>query len=143
MGLGAQLLEGTLYLSISTVFHALVLAYTVSRIKLNRDRSGLPLTNMRLVAILLLLLVVIALAHTVQVWLWAWALHTRDALQDWNTAVYFALVTYTTVGYGDVVLSPETRIFAAMAGVTGILNFGISTAFLVAALTRLFGVLHE
>jgi Ion channel len=53
-------------------------------------------------------------------------------------AVYFALATYTTVGYGDVVLASEHRVFGAMAAVTGMLVFGLSTAFLVAILTRHF-----
>jgi len=62
------------------------------------------------------------------------------ALPDWNTAVYFSLVTYTTLGYGDVVLGPGLRIFAAFSAVTGLLGFGISTAFLVGAIGKVFVV---
>ena len=51
--------------------------------------------------------------------------------------VELGLVTYTTVGYGDVIVGPDYRLFAAMAAVTGLLNFGLSTAFLVGLFGRL------
>lgn len=77
-------------------------------------------------------------AHTVEVWIWAISLLLLGAVHGISDAVYFALVTYTTVGYGDVVLAPAFRVFGAMAAVTGMLVFGLSTAFLVAILTRHF-----
>jgi hypothetical protein len=78
------------------------------------------------------------LAHTVEVWIWAISLLFLGAVSNVSDAVYFSLVTYTTVGYGDVVLDPEHRVFGAMAAVTGMLVFGLRTAFLVAILTRHF-----
>jgi hypothetical protein len=77
------------------------------------------------------LFIAIALSHTVQVCIWAATLLAVGALAHGEEAIYFAMVTYTTVGYGDVVLSPEFRIFGAMAAMTGILCFGLSTAVLV------------
>ena len=76
------------------------------------------------------------LSHTVQVWLWAWALVGVGTLRDWNSAIYFSLVSYTSLGYGDVILGPGARIFGAFSSVTGLLFFGISTAFLVALMGR-------
>lgn len=76
-------------------------------------------------------------SHTIQVWLWAGVLIYMGAFQFWFDALYFALVTYTTVGYGDITLPVEFRVFGAFSGVTGILCFGISTAFLVSLIGRL------
>ncbi len=81
---------------------------------------------------------VIVLAHTIQVWIWAGAWVFGNVMPDWNSAIYFSLVTYTTLGYGDIVLGPDLRIFAAFASVTGLLAFGLSTAYLVAMMTRMF-----
>ncbi|MEY8838159.1 ion channel, partial [Cribrihabitans sp. XS_ASV171] len=78
------------------------------------------------------------LAHTIQVWIWALVWVGFDILPDWNEAIYFSLVTYTTLGYGDITLGPDVRIFGAFASVTGILAIGLSTAFLVALMARLF-----
>jgi phage baseplate assembly protein W len=83
------------------------------------------------------LFLLIALSHVVQVSIWAAALLAVGAMAEFEPAVYFALVTYTTLGYGDVVLVPEFRIFGAMAAMTGILCFGLSTALLVGYFTGL------
>jgi len=74
----------------------------------------------------------ILLAHSVQIWIWAAAFVASGTLPDWNTSVYYSLITYTTLGYGDVVLGPGLRIFGGFAAINGVLGFGISTAFLVA-----------
>lgn len=79
----------------------------------------------------------IVFAHTIQIWLWAGAFVFLEALPNINDALYFSLVTYTTLGYGDVTVTHEFRTFAAMSAVTGLLNFGLSTAFLVGVITNL------
>jgi hypothetical protein len=94
-------------------------------------------------AVLAVAIGLIVFAHTVQVWIWASAVIMAGAIGDWNTAVYFSLATYTTLGYGDVVLGEGMRIFAAFGAVTGLFAFGISTAFLVAALREVFALDRE
>jgi hypothetical protein len=42
--------------------------------------------------------------------------------------MYFALVNYTTLGYGDVVPVPRSRLLGPMTAMNGILLFGWSTA---------------
>ncbi|MGP3696979.1 potassium channel family protein [Rhodobacter sp. NSM] len=71
---------------------------------------------------------------TVNVWLWALSLRLFGVLPTLEEAVYFALVSFTTLGYGDLVLPQEWRIFGTMAAVNGLLNFGLLTALLVEAL---------
>ena len=78
----------------------------------------------------------IVLAHTLQAWVWAAAWVFTDAIEDWNTAIYFSLVSYSTLGYGDIVLEPGLRVFGAFSAVTGILAFGVSTAYLVAITSK-------
>jgi hypothetical protein len=46
--------------------------------------------------------------------------------------LYFSLVTLSTIGYGDIVpLSGESRILAALEGVTGVLYIAITVALLI------------
>ena len=56
---------------------------------------------------------------------------------DLEHAVYFALVSFTTLGYGDVLLPVGWRILGGMAAANGLLNFGLMTAVLVEALRDL------
>jgi ion channel len=136
MTLGHQLMWGSLYLCICLILETVFLVWCST--VLNR-RSKTP---NRFVAIYMGKLILIAIgfiliAHTAQIWIWASAFVLGGAIADWNTAIYFSLVTYTTLGYGDVVLGPGLRIFAAFAAVTGLLGFGISTAFLVTLVGRI------
>ncbi|HBS49376.1 MAG TPA: Ion transport 2 [Rhodobacteraceae bacterium] len=159
MAMATQLFWGTFYLVICSVVHAIWLTWCVGRVQSFHDTpvpasgpGGLASAGLRAApkprqwrtfAVVLLLILAIVLSHTFQVWLWAHALHRREVLGDWNTAVCFSMVTYTALGYGDIVLGPGSRIFASLAAVTGLLNFGVSTAFLVATWTRVFAVRQE
>jgi hypothetical protein len=70
---------------------------------------------------------------TAEVWLWAAAYSLIGVVDDFETALYFSTITFSTVGYGDVVPHPEWRMFAALEGVNGFLLIGWSTAYLIAA----------
>lgn len=83
------------------------------------------------------------LAHTVHIYAWAIALWLVGALPGYEEPIYFSIATYTTVGYGDVTLAKGFRIFGSMAGVHGILAFGLTTAFLVGLLSRIVAALRE
>ena len=82
-------------------------------------------------------------AHTIHVYVWALVLWLLGALPGYEEPIYFVLVTYTTVGYGDVVLEQSFRILGAMASVNGTLAFGLTTAFLVGLVPRLFSALRD
>jgi hypothetical protein len=79
-------------------------------------------------------------SHTVQVWLWAFLLLWVEGLADIEEAVYFSLVSYTTLGYGDVILDRGFRVLGGMISVNGILLFGVTTAFLVSLFAGLLKV---
>lgn len=70
---------------------------------------------------------------TVEVWLWAAAFVVLGAMPDFETALYFSTITFSTVGDGDVVPAHQWRQFAALEGVNGFLLIGWSTAYLIAA----------
>lgn len=71
---------------------------------------------------------------TVSVWMWAIMFKGVGALHSLEEAVYFSLVSYTTLGFGDVILPKEWRILSGMAGANGFLNFGLLTALMVEAM---------
>lgn len=74
---------------------------------------------------------------TAGVWIWALAFRMLAVFPDLEHAVYFALVSFTTLGYGDVLLPEGWRILGGMAAANGLLNFGLMTAVLVEALRDL------
>lgn len=82
----------------------------------------------------LLLSVTVALVlvtNTICVWLWAGLFRFLGVFGTLEEAVYFSMVSFTTVGYGDVVVRDEWRILSAFVAVNGLLAFGIFTAVLI------------
>lgn len=80
--------------------------------------------------------VVVALfvLHAIQIMLYAALYLAVGALETWEEALYFSSSTFTTVGFGDVVLDEQWRLLAAIESANGFLLIGWSTAFLVAIL---------
>jgi voltage-gated potassium channel len=69
--------------------------------------------------------------HVLEVLIWAGAYVALSAIAGLEEAVYFSIVTFTTVGYGDVVLPRDWRILGASEAAAGILLFGWSIALLI------------
>jgi len=51
-----------------------------------------------------------------------------DTLPDLESALYFSMVTFTSVGYGDIVLTGPWRILASIEAANGVIIFGWTTA---------------
>ncbi len=93
-------------------------------------------------AILFVVLGLVAI-HTVEIWSYAFAYLTIGALSDFESALYFSTTSFTTIGYGDVVLDHRWRLFGAIEGANGLLLFGWSTAFLFAITGRMRTLEHD
>jgi hypothetical protein len=78
------------------------------------------------------------LLHLLEITTWAVLYARNAAMPDLQSALYFSAVTYTTTGYGDLVLPQEWRLVGAIEALTGILMCGWSTGFFFAVAGRLF-----
>ena len=96
------------------------------------DRSGFrPVTVMVACVICWLILI-----HLTEICAWGLFYFWRGFLPDAESAFYFSGVSYTTVGYGDVVLVKPWRMLAPIEAMTGILMCGASTGIFFAVLNR-------
>jgi len=71
------------------------------------------------------------LTITAGVWLWATTFLRLGAFTTLEESLYFSLVSFTTLGYGDVLLPKDLRILGALAGVNGMLSIGVLTAMII------------
>jgi voltage-gated potassium channel len=78
----------------------------------------------------------IVVLHISQILLWT-ASYRWLCLPSWESSFYFSATSYSTVGYGDVVLPPVWRLMGPVESVTGVLMCGISVSALFAILLRL------
>ena len=69
------------------------------------------------------------LIHGAEITVWALCYLWVGCLPDAESAFYFSGATYTTIGYGDLVLVKPCRMLGPVEGLTGILMEGLSTAF--------------
>jgi len=137
MSLIVQLSLGTALLVFCALVHVAAVAIcapVLPRIAARLAGRAAPLRN---VSLLTFGLVAIVVAHTIEIWSWALTLILVGAFEEFERSFYFATVTYTTLGYGDIVLSADFRIFGTFASITGLLTFGISTALLIGIVLRL------
>ena len=81
--------------------------------------------------------------HTAEIWLYGMVYFVLGALPDFESSLYFSTTSFTTIGYGDVVLEKRWRIFGAVEGANGLLLFGWSTAFLFSVTARMRTLEHD
>lgn len=137
MSLIMQIFWGTIVLSVCSLIHLVILAWAVGLLIRLGKYTRQHHYSLRWGIMFSLAFGLVVFAHTIQVWVWAGTFVYMGMLPRLASAIYFALVTYTTVGYGDVTVGDGFRVYAAMASVTGLLNFGLSTAFLVGLFSKL------
>ena len=71
------------------------------------------------------------------VWTWAIAFRIMGIFDTTEASLYFALVSFTTLGFGDVLLPQEWRLLGGMTAANGFLTFGLVTALLVETMRNL------
>ena len=129
--LGAKLATGLGMMVLTIIIHALFMVAGGKAAKWRRSRFGDVGKEMVKAVLLSVLTVWMFLAIVLEVWLWA-LLYLFDplvtALPDLETAFYFSMVTFTTLGYGDVVLTGPWRMLASIQAANGVIIFGWTTA---------------
>lgn len=89
--------------------------------------------------------IVLLMMHALEAFLWALlylALPAQAGLKSLQEAFYFSLVTFTTLGYGDITLHSKWQLLAGIEGMVGIVVFGLSTAILFAVIQRYWKINH-
>lgn len=79
------------------------------------------------------IVVALLIIHLAEVFVWAIYYENKGCVSDLMTGLYFSLTTYSTLGYGDVVLRSSWRILAGIESLVGLLMIGWSTALLIRA----------
>jgi voltage-gated potassium channel Kch len=106
----------------------------IRSIKRVHTQSRSVFTNATVLALLIL---VMSLAAIFEAGLWAAFYLWVGALETFDASLYFSLVTFTTLGYGDISLGEEWRLLSAFEAANGIILFGWTTALIVAVLQRI------
>lgn len=83
------------------------------------------------------------LVSLMEVLVWASTYLALNAIQGFERSFYFSMVTFTTLGYGDIVLAEHWRLLGSFEAANGIIMFGWTTAIVIAAVQHCyFGEKH-
>jgi hypothetical protein len=132
-------LIGASLIAVTVAIHALGTAFLVKYLANTfLDRTGHWGSRGVLTALMLAALTLVFL-HALEIIVWAWtykAIVPSGELADFEAAVYFSFVTFTTLGYGDITLSDGFRLLSGIQALNGILLVGWSTALMFAVVQK-------
>jgi hypothetical protein len=139
--LGKVIVMGLGMMFLTTIIHALFMVGEMKAARWRLSRFGRVSREVRKAVLVASLTAWMFLAIVIEVWLWA-IVYLYDplitALPDMETAFYFSMVTFTTLGYGDVVLTGHWRTLASIQAANGVIIFGWTTALIFYLIQQIY-----
>ena len=132
-----QMWVSIIVIGLSTFLHVFFVAAAATAFR----RYGGPMAHgpkfFRDSLLLVLLVFWLLSSHLIGIVIWAGAYVHLSVLDGWEPALYFSAASYTTLGFGDVLLPDEWRLMSGANAACGFLLFGLSGAVLFEAVRRL------
>jgi hypothetical protein len=123
--------------------HAVALGAIVLFVRLEYKFRHAGVGFWRDVAIVGGVTLLILIAHVVEIAIWAALFNVCGEFTEFAPAFYHSAVNYTSLGYGDVVMSASWKLLGPLETANGMLMFGISTATMFFVIQRLFQTRSE
>lgn len=141
--MSTQLLLGFALITTNAVFHVSCLVWLANLIHRMGSTRTSESGRMRLTLLLSTAVLGLIAIHTASAWAWAIVYLVVDEFAELSKALYFSVVTSTTLGYGDITLSEKWQLLASFEAMGGLVLFGASTAFLLGVTKSWFSHLEE
>ena len=126
-----QLAWGTVLIVLSIAIQAALMAVAVRAVRRRAAWLGRPPYLPKLAGAFCGVTLWLLTGLSASVWIWAVFLHWTGALADLELSLYFSLVSFTTLGFGDILLEKPYRLLSGMMAADGLILFGLTTAFLI------------
>jgi voltage-gated potassium channel len=135
MGFARQAAAAVLLVSATLWLQCGGMAILIHWARTSIERDVKRLTPWHSAALMIRFAVAMTTLHILQALLWA-AFYRWQCLPSWEASFYFSAASYSTVGYGDVVLPRAWRTLGPVESITGMLMCGLSVSGLFAILAR-------
>lgn len=136
-----EIVVGVGMMVLTTIIHATFMVSGMKAAAWRQSRFGRARRELAKVVLVSALTAWMFLAIVIEAWVWAllYLYHPLiTTLPDLQTAFYFSMVTFTTVGYGDVVLTGNWRTLASIQAANGVIVFGWTTALIFVFIQRVY-----
>ncbi|MBE9609132.1 potassium channel family protein [Chitinilyticum piscinae] len=104
-------------------------------------RSGLAQRqapgSLRAMRLLYVVMLALLAASLLQAAVWAVVFWSYEGFSTFETAYYFSLVNFATLGYGDMVLNGDLRLLGPLEAINGSLMLGLFASILYTVFARL------
>ena len=140
MTLLLQLAIGSIMIGLTTILHAVALDFIIKHVhRLEVFFQGSTRYIWKPLASAVVV-VTIFTSHVLHIWLWAFLYLALgcEPINNLSDSLYFATVTYTTLGYGDITLGPSYRMLSGVEAANGFILFGWTTAFIFEVISRIY-----
>lgn len=119
------------------LIHTVVVVAAVNLVRMEKrgGRTGKSLWFD--IAIVVRAIALALMAHLIEIAVWAVLFVICGEFADFGTAYYHSAVNYTTLGYGDMVMSASWRLLGPLEAANGMLLFGVTTAMVFAIMQGL------
>jgi len=132
-----QLLISATLIAATTFVHGIFVASAAAVFRASKGRQRGAARFLRDSIVLVILVLWLMAAHVIEIGMWAKTFLHYDLFETWEAALYFSGASYTTLGFGDVLLPDAWRLLSGATAANGLLLFGLSAAFLFGAVGRL------
>ncbi|HEV7395445.1 MAG TPA: potassium channel family protein [Pyrinomonadaceae bacterium] len=132
------LIGGFALVSICVVIHTFGLVLLAAWLIRHPHKEQPQFNITRYSLMLTAIFAVITLLHLIETFVWATFYDLCGHFNDFETSWYFSVSSYTTIGYGDVVLPEKWRMLGGVEGINGVLLCGLSAAFLFGIVNQMF-----
>lgn len=134
-------LIGTLIIAFNLAIQGLGSVLWLRKIaKSIKNKKGI--TNNTIFKILLFSFLFFTFIHTFHSLVWAFSFYiipeTASQFSSFSESVYFSMVTFTTLGYGDISLSSDWRLLSGFEAINGIMLIGWSTAMMFSLIQNIY-----
>ena len=85
-----------------------------------------------------MILLMLFAGHLFQVAIWAVVFVYIGEFVDFMTAFYHSAVNFSSLGYGDIVMSEDWRLLGSLEAINGVLMFGLSAGTMFALMAEMF-----
>lgn len=135
------ILIGTAIITVNLLIQGLGNIFWLRKVVSSTRNNG-DITNGGILRVLLFSFMLFTLIHTLHSLVWAGCYYaipeTASQFSSFSESVYFSMVTFTTLGYGDISLNSDWRLLSGLEAINGIILIGWSTAMMYSLIQTIY-----
>lgn len=126
-----QILLGALVTALTVFIQAFFIAKAGDYLSKSKEWAARPPYSGKFTAILVASMVWLVLGVSLNCAIWTNVYLYVGAFDSVEPALYFSMVSFTTLGFGDITLGKQFRLLSGLTAVSGLFSFGLTSAFII------------